>query len=91
MDHMTTNDIFVDEQHGFVPGRDCVSQLLMCLEEWTHFIERGECFDVIYMDFCKAFDSVLHEMLVLKLKNIGIDDDISFWITSFFKRKNPMC
>ena len=26
VDHMTKNDLFADEQHGFVPGRDCVSQ-----------------------------------------------------------------
>ena len=48
-------------------------------------IERGECFDVIYTDFCKAFDSVPHERLVLKLKSIGIDGDILFWITAFLK------
>ena len=70
VEHMTKHDLFADEQHGFVPGRDCVSQLLMCLEEWTNVIERGECFDVIYTDFCKAFDSVPHERLLLKLKNI---------------------
>ena len=85
VEHMTKNDLFADEQHGFVPGRDCVFQLLMCLEEWPNFIERGECFDVIYTDFCKAFDSSTHERLLLKLKNIGIDGDILFWITSFLK------
>ena len=85
VEHMTKNDLFADEQHGFVPGRDCVSQLLMCLEEWTKFIERGECFDVIYTDFCKAFDSVPHERLLIKLKSIGIGGDILFWITSFLK------
>ena len=58
---MTKKDLFAGEQHGFVPGRDCVSQLLMCLEEWTNFSERTKCFDVIYTDFCKAFDSVPHE------------------------------
>ena len=40
---------------------------------------------MIYTDFCKAFDSIPHERLLLKLKNIGIDGDILFWITSFLK------
>ena len=39
----------------------------------------------MYTDFCKAFDYVPHERLLLKLKNIGIDGDILFWITSFLK------
>ena len=85
LEHITKNNLFADEQHGFVPGRDCVSQLLMCLEEWTKFIERGECFDVRYTDFCKAFDPVPHERLLIKLKSIRIGGDILFWITSFLK------
>ena len=80
VEHMTKNNLFADEQHGFVPGRDCVSQLLLCLEEWTNRIECGECFDVIYTDFSKAFDSVPHERLLVKLKSIGIEGDILFWI-----------
>ena len=51
------------------------------------FIERGECFDVIYTDFCKAFDSVPHERLLIKLISIGISGDILFWITSFLKEQ----
>ena len=49
VEHVAKNDLFANERHGFVPVRDCVSQLLMCLEEWTNFIERGECFDVRYI------------------------------------------
>ena len=30
VENMTKSNLFADEQHGFVPGRDCVSQLLMC-------------------------------------------------------------
>ena len=38
-------------------------------------IENGVAFDVIYTDFAKAFDSVAHERLLLKLENIGIKGD----------------
>ena len=55
------NRLLSDDQHGFVPGRNCVTQLLLCLEEWTQMIENGESFDVIYTDFSKAFDSVAHK------------------------------
>ena len=65
-----------DDQHGFVPGRNCVTQLLLCLEEWTQMIQNGEAFDVIYNDFSKAFDSVAHERLMVKLENLGIKGDV---------------
>ncbi|XP_048728131.1 uncharacterized protein LOC125646025 [Ostrea edulis] len=35
MRHMTDYKLFCDEQHGFVPHRSCMTQLLVCLDEWT--------------------------------------------------------
>ena len=43
--------------------RDCITQLLVCIEELTRRLEEKEAFDVIYTDFSKAFDSVPHERL----------------------------
>jgi ribonucleases P/MRP protein subunit RPP40 len=36
--------------------------------------------DVIYLDFQKAFDTVPHIRLVLKLRALGIADEIYNWI-----------
>ena len=47
--HLTHNQLLSDEQYGFVPGRDCITQLLICMEEWTDLLERGKAFDVIYI------------------------------------------
>ena len=60
LDHLMKHDILADLQHGFVPGRDCMTQLHLCLDEWTQMIEDNQAFDVIYTDFAKAFDSVAH-------------------------------
>jgi len=38
--------------------------------------------DVIYTDFEKAFDKVLHARLVSKLKNYGITKTLIDWITT---------
>jgi hypothetical protein len=83
MEHMTKNNLLANAQHGFVPGRNCITQLLLCLEEWTNMLENGDTFDVIYTDFSKAFDSVAHERLLVKLENMGITGDVSKWIKSF--------
>ena len=81
--HMMKHNLLTNDQHGFVPGKDCITQLLLCLEEWTNMIENGVAFDVIYTDFARAFDSVAHERLLLKLENIGIKGDLLNWIRSF--------
>ena len=62
--HMTEGDHFCDAQHGFVPGRSSMTQLLVTLELWTRWLDRGEPFDIIYLDFKKAFDSVPHTRLL---------------------------
>ena len=83
--HLMKNDLISDEQHGFVPGRDCRTQLLACIEDWTERLENSRTFDVIYTDFSKAFDSVPHERLFLKLDAIGIRGDILKWIKTFLR------
>ena len=70
--HMTDNDLFSKAQHGFIKGKSCVTQLLAFLEDITQAIDNGEDVDVVYLDFCKAFDKVPHKRLLKKLHGYGI-------------------
>ncbi len=54
--HLLENDILSDSQHGFVPGRNFVTQLLKVMDQWTQIIDDGGEIDAIYLDFAKAFD-----------------------------------
>ena len=81
--YMMKHNLLSDHQHGFVPGRDRITQLLRCMVDWTSMIENGEAFDIIYTDFAKAFDSVAYVRLLHKLESIGIKGDLLNWIKSF--------
>jgi hypothetical protein len=48
------------------------SQLLECVNDWTLSIKNKKSVDIIYVDFTKAFDSVCHSKLLLKLADYGI-------------------
>ena len=61
VNHMMENDLFCDEQHGFIPGRSCMTQLLEVMELWTERLDDGKALNVVYLDFKKAFDSVAHQ------------------------------
>ena len=39
--------------------------------------------DVIYLDFAKAFDSVPHNELLLKLRSVGVTDDLWHWFQNY--------
>ena len=81
--HMMENQLFCDTQHGFVPGRSCMTQLLVTLELWSEILDVGDPIDVIYLDFRKAFDTVPHKRLLRKLEAYGIKGDILTWIRNF--------
>ena len=88
--HMSGNNSFPNEQHGFVPRRECITNLLSAMEDWSEAIELG--LDVIYTDFAKAFDSVPHKQLSLTLKANGIEGGVLKWIQSFLTgRRHIVC
>ena len=68
IEHMTSNNLISNTQHGFLPKRSCVIQLLTSMEYWTDEIQKGNPVDVLYVDFKKAFDKVPHKRLLTKLK-----------------------
>ena len=80
---MTSNTLFSPAQHGFVTGKSCVTQLLEFMEELTESLDGAEDVDVIYLDFCKAFDKVPHRRLLKKLYNYGITGKIFSWVKEF--------
>ena len=83
IDHLLSNRLISDKQHGFVPGRSCETQLLTCFDLWTKMLDKKKPVDVVYIDFKKAFDSVPHQRLLLKLESYGIGPDLLKWFRSF--------
>ena len=87
IEHLTRNNLFAEEQHGFVPNRNCITNLLTAIEDWSALIEEGKAFDLIHTDISKAFDSVLHTQLINKLKAMGITGEVLGWIKSFLTNR----
>ena len=60
--------------------RSSLTNMLCFLEEITKWIDEGSPVDIIYLDFQKTFDKVLHQRLLLKLKAHVFGDGIIDWI-----------
>lgn len=82
LDHLLTNNLILCYQHGFVPARSTVTQLLAVLDKRTDIIDCGGNFDAVYFDFAKAFDSVPYLRLIRKLKALSITDKVLQWISA---------
>ena len=61
----------------------CITQLLHAMEYWTKSLDDGNDVDIVYLDFCKAFDCVLHHCILFKLKAYGISGNVLNWIMDF--------
>ena len=86
--HMNTHNLFSDAQFGFMSLRSCALQLLDMMEKWTEWIDQGYSFDCVYSNFRKAFDTVPHARLLVKLESYGIKGKLLQWIKAFlYNRK----
>ena len=84
---MASNNLFAAEQHGFVSGRYCTTQLLEFMEEITEAIDSGNDVNIIYLDLCKAFDKVPYRRLLIKLQDFGIEGKLFEWIKDFLSNR----
>nr|XP_047146125.1 uncharacterized protein LOC124818997 [Hydra vulgaris] len=87
MNHLNKNKLLIPEQHGFIKSKNCVINLLETLDIITEAINCGKCVDVAFLDFSKAFDSVPHSRLLLKLKSFGIVGKLLQWCKAFLANR----
>ena len=51
-------------------------------------LDKGIPTDSIYLDFSKAFDTVPHQRLLIKLEGYGISDHVLNWIRDFLTNRS---
>jgi ribonucleases P/MRP protein subunit RPP40 len=66
-------------------GRSCLTNLLEFLEIVSNYIDQGHPVDVIHLDFQKAFDKVPHKRLMMKIKSLGIAENVYNWIEDWLR------
>ena len=68
---------------AFSKKLSCETQLVCTVEEIAGSLDKGEETDLIIMDFSKAFDSVPHQRLLMKLRYYGIGGILNTWLTQW--------
>ena len=85
--HVENNGLMKSTQHGFRTGRSTQTNLIEFLNETTKWSDDGKCFDVIFLDFSKAFDVICHKRLMVKLQAVGICDKILRWLENWISER----
>jgi hypothetical protein len=76
MEHLLRNRLLASSQHGFMQNKSCCTNLLEFFETATKVIDQGEPFDIIFLDFSKAFNKVSKERLLEKLRAHGVRGEL---------------
>ncbi|GAB0207249.1 mitochondrial enolase superfamily member 1 [Grus japonensis] len=86
--HIQDNQVIRPNQHGFMKGRSCLTNLISFYDKVTRLVDEGKATDVVYVDFSKAFDTVSHSILLEKLAAHGLDRLGEEWLESCLAEKD---
>ena len=87
VEHLEKNGLLRDSQHGFRTNRSCTTNLLEFFEKTTDIVDRGGPVDMVFLDLAKAFDKVPHNLLVQKLREKQVSEEIVQWTEDWLQRR----
>ena len=87
MQYLDKNNLINKQQHGFVSNKACNTNLLETIDLLTKLLVDKESFDLLLLDFAKAFDVVSHQRLLIKLEAYGVSGNLLLWLKAFLTNR----
>ena len=84
-----TRDQLNEHLHGFLANKSCTTNLISLSDSINTALHNKIGMDIIYFDFQKAFDTVRHDLILMKLKNqFNINGCLLRFILKLSKRQD---
>ena len=74
-------------QHGFISSRSTNTNLFNYVNDLFNEVSYRGQIDTIFIDLQKAFDSVNHDILLNKLKLLGLNNKYLLWIKDYLTKR----
>ena len=81
------NNILYQKQFGFQNAHSTEHAILQLVNQITDAFRQGIYTLGIFVDFSKSFDTVIHNILLEKLKAYGIQSENLKWFRSYFSQR----
>ena len=85
--YLEENNKLSNTQHAYRRRHSTITCLADLLDEIRRRRDANETVGVIGMDLSKAFDSINHDILLQKLKDIGAGPNLMTWMNSYLTRR----
>jgi hypothetical protein len=77
---LSEHNLINKQQSGFRPLHSTETALTDMIDDWLQNMNDGKLTGVAFIDLRKAFDTVNHEILLCKLRDMGASDITMNWL-----------
>ena len=88
--YLKENDLLLVMQSGFRPWHCTQDVLLKTVDDWRYTLDNNEVVGAVFIDLSRAFDSILHPLLVDKLYRYGVRGDVLSWFKNYLSGRRQM-
>ena len=81
--YLNDNNLLCQFQHGFTAGRSTTTNMLHFDNAITDILSANHAFDIIAVDFKKAFNKAPHDCVLQAVEKMGIRGKALSWLGSF--------
>ena len=81
--YMMNHQIISDRQYGFLPGKSTHEAIFYLTRHIYSSINNKKIMGLLFLDFSKAFNCIIHKRLTCKLTAIGCDPLVIQWFRSY--------
>ena len=86
--YLNAHNIISNTQSGFRKQHSCTTTLHFLHSTWLDLVSKRHHLALLFLDFHKAFDMVSHEILLTKLKHVGIAGNCYSILQSFLSGRH---
>ena len=85
VNHLEGNNLLYNHQYGFQKNKNTEHHLISAINYIHNALNNGDYCIGLFLDLKKAFDVCSHDILITKLKYLGIKDTALSWFQSYLQ------
>ena len=88
--YLSESKLLTQNQFGFHPKLSTVTVLAHFTDNILQSLDSGCMTGAVFIDLSNSFDTVDHEILVRKLKSIGVSTQVEKWFVSYLNNRHKV-